>query len=103
MTCAWQGISAAWEEAVQAKPVGFILGHWSQGCESQKHPHEKAFWGSELSSVLRSITAQGGSEVRRGAFDSSSSPFCTVHNSLFCGPPALVASLLGQSIHAVSH
>lgn len=40
--------------------------------------------------------------MRRGAFDASFSPFCTVHNSLFCGPPALVASLLGQSVHAVS-
>lgn len=40
--------------------------------------------------------------MRRGTFDASFSPFCTVHNSLFCGPPALVASLLGQSVHAVS-
>lgn len=30
---AWQGISAAWQEAVQAKPVGFILVQCSQGCE----------------------------------------------------------------------
>lgn len=54
MTSAWQEISAAWEEAMQ----GFILAHCSQGCEPQKHPHEMAFWGEELTSALRSITAQ---------------------------------------------
>lgn len=59
LTSAWQGIFAAWEEAMQAKPVGFILVQCSQVCESQKHLHEMAFWGEELTSALRSITAQG--------------------------------------------
>lgn len=76
MTSAWQQISAAWEGAMQAKPVGVTLVQCSQGCESQQHPHEMAFWGEELTSALRSVTAQGGSEVR--------SHWCFVLTFLYC-------------------
>lgn len=76
MTSAWQEISAAWEGAVLAKPLGFTLVQCSQGCESQKPPHEMAFWGEELTSALRSVTAQGGSEVR--------SHWCFILTFLYC-------------------
>lgn len=42
-----------------------------------------AFCGEELTSALRPITAQGGSEVRSCGH---STAFCAVHSSLFCGP-----------------